>query len=267
MKVIAGNGCYTNYGNQAHVTRRLNEQVVTTAVDRTTAKKLGDMHVTHAPQQTCPPDCVLYPVTEGDIRGKAREELALTLAEQEASFIDDFSGERPARIHVVGDCQTVRAANTVGGAMVRFEERTGETAYTYCHAWRNVPYSAWMGARVIASCETAEDIRLATGEMGYPSAEWTYMEHISRKVHEREGIKVLPCPNNFNPQVPCDMCMKCADIELLKEKQWVIGLHGHGAVRQLRESLERRQNEKAEQDEKDSGVTPGTGEPPNLVRV
>jgi hypothetical protein len=61
MKVIKGNGCYTNYGNQAHVTRRLNALTVTTAVDKTTAKKLGPMHVTHAPQQTCPQECPFYP--------------------------------------------------------------------------------------------------------------------------------------------------------------------------------------------------------------
>ena len=240
MKVVSGNGCYTNSGNQAHVTRRLNNELIVTAGDKTTAKKLGDMHVTHASQATCPQDCPFYPVIEGDIMGQEREELALILAEVEAEYIDNFSGKRNARIHVVGDCQTIATANVVGSAMVRFEERTGKTAYTYCHAWRTVPYSAWMGARVLASCETAEDIRIATKVMGYPSAEWTYMEHTSRKVHERDGIKVLPCPNNFNLQVTCDKCMLCANVTMLKEKELVIGLHGHGATRQLKQALERR---------------------------
>jgi hypothetical protein len=96
-----------------------------------------------------------------------------------------------------------------------------------------------MGARVLASCETAEGIRIAREEMGYPSAEWTYMKHLSRKVHEREGVTVLPCPNDYNPEVTCDKCMLCANVELLKERQYVIGLHGHGALKQLKQALEK----------------------------
>ena len=237
MKAVAGHGCYTNSGNQAHVTRRLNDQGVTIAVDKTTAKKLGDMHVTHTAQQSCPTECPFYPDTVDDVMGGDRIEMAMDLAVQEAELIDGFSGKRHARIHVVGDCQTVESALEVGDAMVRFEHRTGRMAYTYTHAWRKVPYSAWNGARVIASCETTRDIRYAKDVMGYPSAEWTYMKHESRKVHERDGIKVMPCPNNFNTDVTCDKCMLCARVELLKEKEWVIGLEGHGAVKQLQEVL------------------------------
>ena len=237
MKVIKGNGCYTNYGNQAHVTRRLNALTITTAVDKTTAKKLGPMHVTHAPQQTCPQECPFYPDTVDDVSDGERMEVALDLAVEEANLIDQLSGERDARIHVVGDSQTKYAAETVGNAMVRFEERTGRTAYTYTHAWRTVPYAAWGGANVIASCETADDIRYARDVMGYPSCEWTYMFHDNRKVHMRDGIKVLPCPNQFNSDVTCSMCMACANTDMLKEKQLVIGLQGHGATRQLEEAL------------------------------
>jgi hypothetical protein len=238
MKATTGNGCYTNYGNQAFVTRRLNEQMAVIGVDKTTASKLGDLHVTHASQVTCPQDCTFYPRTDDDIYGRERMILAESIALEEAEIIDGFSPSRDARIHVVGDCQTEKAANIVGGAMVRFEKRTGRQAYTYTHAWAAVPYSAWMGARVLASCETEEDIEYATETMGYPAAEYTYLEHQSRKVHKRGKVTVLPCPNNFNKAVTCAKCMKCADIGLLKERGWVIGLHGHGAMRQLRKALE-----------------------------
>ena len=239
MRVIAGNGCYTNYGHQKFTTDRMNEELTAIGVDKTSASKLGDLHVTHASQVTCPQDCPFYGEIEDDIYGAERMRLALTVAEVEAQIIDDFSADRDARIHVVGDCQTIPAANLVGSAMVRFEERTGRQAYTYCHSWDKVPYSAWMGARVLASCETAEGIDIAREEMGYPSAEWTYMKHLSRKVHEREGVTVLPCPNDYNPEVTCDKCMLCANVELLKERQYVIGLQGHGALKQLRLALEK----------------------------
>jgi hypothetical protein len=141
-------------------------------------------------------------------------------------------------VHVVGDCQTIEAASIVGAAMVRYEQRSGKRAYTYTHAWRDVPYSAWQGARVIASCETTQDINTARDELGYPSAEFTYMEHESRKVFKRDGIKVLPCPNQFNKEVTCDKCMACANIEMLQDKNLVIGIAGHGAVKKLRKQLE-----------------------------
>jgi hypothetical protein len=239
MRIVKSNGCYTNYGHQMIHTNRLNEQMTAIGVEKTQAGKLGNLHVTHASQVTCPQDCPFYGDMHGDIYGAERMRLAETIARVEAKIIDEFSGKLDARIHVVGDCQTIAAANIVGSAMVRFEERTGKEAYTYCHSWNKVPYSAWMGARVLASCETAEDIRIAKDEMGYPSAEWTYMKHLSRKVHERDGVRVLPCPNNFNPEVTCARCMACANIDMLKDKNLVIGLQGHGAVKQLRQALEK----------------------------
>jgi len=241
VQVVASNGCYTNGGTQNFTTRRLNESLGVTVVEKTGDTKTGPMSVTHAPQLSCPTDCVLYPDTIDDISGTDRDELAITIAQAESDGIDKLSGKSNLRVHVVGDCQTIEAASIVGSAMVRYEQRSGKRAYTYTHAWRNVPYTAWQGARVIASCETTQDIDMARSELGYPSAEFTYMEHESRKVFVRDGIKVLPCPNQFNKAVTCDKCMACANIEMLKDKNLVIGIAGHGAVKKLRKQLELRQ--------------------------
>ena len=241
MQVISSNGCYTNGGRQNFTTKRLNESLGVTVVEKTGDTKTGPMAATHAPQLSCPTDCVLYPDTIDDISGTDRDELAITIAQAESDGIDKLSGKSNLRVHVVGDCQTIEAASIVGSAMVRYEQRSGKRAYTYTHAWRNVPYTAWQGARVIASCETTQDINIARDERGYPSAEFTYMEHESRKVFVRNGIKVLPCPNQFNKAVTCDKCMACANIEMLKDKNLVIGIAGHGAVKKLRKQLELRQ--------------------------
>ena len=241
MQVVASNGCYTNIGTQNYTTRRLNESLGVTVVEKTADTKTGPMSVTHAPQLSCPTDCVLYPDTIDDISGTERDVLAITIAQAESDGIDKLSGKSNLRVHVVGDCQTIEAASIVGAAMVRYERRSGKRAYTYTHAWRNVPYTAWQGARVIASCETTQDIDMARSELGYPSAEFTYMEHESRKVFVRNGIKVLPCPNQFNKAVTCDKCMACANIEMLKDKNLVIGIAGHGAVKKLRKQIELQQ--------------------------
>ena len=243
MEVITSNGCYTNIGTQNYTTRRLNASQGVTVVEKSGDRKTGPMSVTHAPQTSCPTDCVLYPDTVDDVLGTDREELAFTIARAEANGIDKLSGKRNLRVHVVGDCQTIESAMIVGAAMVRYEKRSGKRAYTYTHAWRNVHYSAWQGARVIASCETPRDIYIARNELGYPSAEFTYMEHESRKVHVRDGITVLPCPNQFNKEVTCDKCMACANIEMLMEKNLVIGIAGHGAIKKLRKQLDARINE------------------------
>ena len=238
MQVVASNGCYTNIGTQNYTTRRLNESLGVTAVEKTADAKTGPMSVTHAPQTSCPVDCAFYPDTIDDINGTDRDVLAITIAQAESDGIDKLSGKNNLRVHVVGDCQTIESASIVGSAMVRYEQRSGKRAYTYTHAWRNVPYTAWQGARVIASCETTQDIDIARSELGYPSAEFTYMEHESRKVFMRDGIKVLPCPNQFNKAVTCDKCMACANIEMLQDKNLVIGIAGHGAVKKLRKQIE-----------------------------
>ena len=238
MQVISSNGCYTNGGTQNFTTRRLNESLGVTVVEKTGDTKTGPMSVTHAPQLSCPTDCTFYPDTIDDISGTDRDVLAITIAQAESDGIDKLSGKSNLRVHVVGDCQTIESASIVGAAMVRYEQRSGKRAYTYTHAWRDVPYSAWQGARVIASCETTQDINIARDELGYPSAEFTYMEHESRKVFVRDGIKVLPCPNQFNKAVTCDKCMACANIEMLQDKNLVIGIAGHGAVKKLRKQLE-----------------------------
>ena len=238
MQVVSSNGCYTNGGTQNFTTRRLNESLGVTVVEKTGDTKTGPMSVTHAPQLSCPTDCTFYPDTIDDISGTDRDVLAITIAQAESDGIDKLSGKSNLRVHVVGDCQTIEAASIVGAAMVRYEQRSGKRAYTYTHAWRDVPYSAWQGARVIASCETTQDINIARDELGYPSAEFTYMEHESRKVFKRDGIKVLPCPNQFNKEVTCDKCMACANIEMLQDKNLVIGIAGHGAVKKLRKQLE-----------------------------
>ena len=238
MQVVSSNGCYTNGGTQNFTTRRLNESLGVTVVEKTGDTKTGPMSVTHAPQLSCPTNCTFYPDTIDDISGTDRDVLAITIAQAESDGIDKLSGKSNLRVHVVGDCQTTEAASIVGAAMVRYEQRSGKRAYTYTHAWRDVPYSAWQGARVIASCETTQDINIARDELGYPSAEFTYMEHESRKVFVRDGIKVLPCPNQFNKAVTCDKCMACANIEMLQDKNLVIGIAGHGAVKKLRKQLE-----------------------------
>jgi hypothetical protein len=237
-KVLENRGCYTNIGNQMHVTNRLNSTNAVTVVKRTGDSKLGEMTATHAPQSTCPTTCKFYPKLSKDIRGQKRMDLAATLATIEAEKIDELKPDIHARIHVVGDCQTSETASIVGSAMVRYGNRSknGSIAYTYTHSWQTVPLESWQGANVLASCETTAEVEQAN-QLGY-QAELTLVKHKSRKLYKIDGKTILPCPNNWNKQVKCSDCMKCADLKLLKAKNWTIGLSIIGATRIARKRLE-----------------------------
>jgi hypothetical protein len=251
-KVLENNGCYTNFGNVQHTTRRLNNHVLTVGVDdkavtvvpNTGDAKLGTprkpMAATYAPQVTCPTSCPLYPKIQDDIDGELRVQVQIDVAVIEAQKIDALDADVHLRVHVVGDASNLEAVRILSDAMNRYEARScnGSLAYTYTHAWDapyNVPESAWQGARVLASCENEDDVERARA-MGY-AIEWTYPKHKSRKVHQRGAVTVLPCVNNFNKAVTCSACMKCADIDLLKSKNWAIGLSTHGAYRKANAAI------------------------------
>jgi len=249
-EIIQANGCYTNQSFAGVHTSKLNRNALGPAdtekavlvVQNSQNQKIGDMHATYAPQLTCPTSCPFYPDIYGDIRDpEQRVMIQVELAEIEAQKIDELPANKNLRVHVVGDSDNHISANLIGSAMVRYGLRSenNSVAYTYTHSWGKVHESEWKGANVIASCETPQDIKDAR-KQGY-ACEWTYKEHATRKVHERDGIKVLPCPNNFNADVKCTDCMKCADLKLLKKNEWVIGLSVHGATKLANKSIERRQ--------------------------
>jgi len=250
-QILTNNGCYTNFGMVQHTTNRINQRALievdetaVTAVIDSQNKKVGVMNATYAPQLTCPTTCPFYPEIFGDISDiETRMHVQIQFAEIEATKIDELPADRHLRVHVVGDSSNDIAAGIIGDAMVRYEKRSpnDSQAYTYTHAWNEpipVPESAWNGANVLASCESAEQI-LRARALGY-ACEWTYDKHLSRKVHDRDDIKVLPCPNNFNALVTCKKCMKCADLTLLKNRNMVIGLATHGAHKKANAAIERK---------------------------
>ena len=247
-QLITNNGCYTNFGHAQLTTNRINgrallqvDDTAVTAVIDSANGKVGVMNATYAPQLTCPTSCPFYPEIYGDVKDpETRLHIQVRFAEIEAEKIDALPADRKLRAHVVGDCSNATAAGTIGDAMNRYEARSpnGSQAFTYTHAWNEdtpVPESAWNGARVLASCES--EIQIASARaLGY-ACEWTYPKHLSRKVHEHAGVTVLPCPNNFNKAVTCAMCMKCADLDLLKSRDMVIGLSTHGAHRKANAAI------------------------------
>ena len=156
---------------------------------------------------------------------------SIQAARLEAAGIDNIPARRNLRVHVSGDCRNKTAAGIVGAAMVRYEKRgrrRGVLAYTYTHAHKspyNVPYSAWHGARVMASCDSDKDI-LRARSMGYTACA-TVTPEATPTHHSSLGLRVL-CPFESADR-DCDECMLCANTEWLNKHNVIVMFPAHGA--------------------------------------
>ncbi|WP_295454354.1 hypothetical protein [uncultured Thiodictyon sp.] len=207
------------------------------AVENSNNKKLGGMSTTYASLQTCPKDCpflkskscyaMMGPcaVTKDRI-GAKRANSKLSIAKQEARAIDTLSGRWPLRIHTIGDCSTAAAARTVAKAAKRFMAKHNEAAYTYTHAWRTVPRSAWGKVSVLASCETVTEVRAAKAK-GY-AATLVLEKFASDSVHFVNGVRVMPCLKQTGRSRSCLDCGLCMKEASLKKAGLTIGFKVHG---------------------------------------
>ena len=127
----------------------------------------------------------------------------VAIARLEAAGIDRLPATRDLRVHVVGDCPNKTSAHILGAAMRRYEQRGGFLAWTYTHAWRTVPYSAWQGARVMASIHSGADVAAALAQ-GYTATAYAVPErHPSRHAYTVDGVTVIPCPAQWSDGVHC----------------------------------------------------------------
>lgn len=83
------------------------------------------------------------------------------------------------RIHVVGDSSSIVGTRALSAAVADWKKRGGDIAYTYTHAWRRVPRSAWgKSISVLASINPYDDVReaRANGYQGvstlFPLEDW-----------------------------------------------------------------------------------------------
>jgi hypothetical protein len=208
------------------------------AVESSDNRKLGCCSATYVSQESCP-SCPLRGAgcyAEHDLiqfvtwrLGRAGALSPARLALAEARAIDRLTGDRPLRLHVVGDCRTPRAAGIVAAAAARYQARGGRPVWTYTHAWRTVPRAAWGEVSVLASCESAQQAAEAMAQ-GYAAA-LLVDEYPSEAAYNHGGVRVLPCPYQTRG-VQCRDCRLCfGDTRLLKAGL-VIGfaVHGSGAA-------------------------------------
>lgn len=202
------------------------------AVELSRNSKTGPVAATYAPIASCPKDCPFlgqgcYGQTGRVGLVSKRIETRLSKAEiarREAALIRALPGTLPLRLHVVGDAATPQAARVIAAACADYSAKHGQPVWTYTHAWKRVPRDAWGEVSVLASCETTQEAKAAIAR-GYAVALVSDIE----RTEKRDGLTLIPCPNQRNKSYTCTMCKFCFRDQSLITKKRVVCLAPHGS--------------------------------------
>lgn len=213
------------------------------AVELTANRKTGPVHVTMASQASCPSTCPLLHSgcyaesgpqgfqTARVNRSSARDPKVIARAEAQA--IKGLSGDRPMRLHVVGDASTSPAARILSRAVDKWKH----PVWSYTHAWRKVKRIAWGKVSILASCETTADVKSAR-DKGYATA-LVVDRFQSTKAYTVDGVKVIPCPAQTHEDVQCTSCKLCWNDGRLRAMNATIAFEAHGSgAKKTRAKLE-----------------------------
>ena len=162
----------------------------------------------------------------------------LDIARAEADAIDTLKGNRPLRLHIVGDCPTDSGATLVSLAAERYMDRGGHPVWTYTHGWREVARSSWGRVSVLASCESVEDLDKARG-LGY-ACSMVVESHgeAVRPYKLSNGMTAIPCREQVGVSESCTSCRLCFKDDVLKRTGAVIVFETHGQqVRKARAAV------------------------------
>lgn len=187
---------------------------------------------------TCPPcpfkgaGCYAQSgMTGGTVRKLDAEVSTLGLShedviEAEALLIESIlrPDGRPLRLHVSGDCRTVRGARRLARAAELYISRGGGAVWTYTHAWATVPRSAWGVISVLASVEDAGTIRAAR-RRGYVPA--LVVPAFKSPEYFTLVQRFFPCPAETRGS-NCASCGLCFDDHKLKRGEVGIAFLAHG---------------------------------------
>lgn len=202
--------------------------------------KTGPCDATYASLRACPTSCQLRDngcyaqdghvgITVRRLDSVAAGRSPEDIAQAEADAIDAaYNGRRvpptDLRVHVSGDCATESAARLVSSAVGRWIDRGGGTAWSYTHAWREVPRRAWGKVFVLGSATDPSDIPDILAQ-GYAPA--LVVAERDRVTHH--GIRFIPCPAQGDNGPTCVECRLCMDDVRLLAKNTGISFIAHGA--------------------------------------
>tara|TARA_R100000808_G_scaffold5835_1_gene17615 strand:+ start:2783 stop:3514 length:732 start_codon:yes stop_codon:yes gene_type:complete len=206
------------------------------AIEITKAAKITNCSATYLSQVTCPKTCSFLNngcyAESGPVSwqrpDKERVENPYTATSDECRHINNLSGTRPLRLHVVGDAYDSVCARSLAAASKAYSERHSMPVWTYTHNWREIPREEWGDISVLASCETPVDIQEAQ-ERGYATAIVAPNPPTEAKATKLpDGSRLLACLHE-TLDIPCIKCGVCMNDKRLLEKRITIVFSAHGA--------------------------------------
>lgn len=206
--------------------------------------KIGKCDAVYLSMKTCPSSCPLkgngcYAEDSyvGMLTSKLNKEAAdlgsIKLAMNEAQVIrESYKGghvpNADLRLHVSGDCSSVRAVGYVRRAVEDWRRRGGGSVWSYTHAWKEVHRKHWGLVSCLGSIERVEDVD-AVRKQGYvPAVVVSHLESAG-KSFEGGGVKFIKCPAQEKENMTCDKCRLCFDDKKLLNKNMGIAFSSHGA--------------------------------------
>jgi hypothetical protein len=167
----------------------------------------------------------------------ARDSTGIEVIADEVRLIDgnwvngvpqDGPGDagRPLRLHVAGDVTSARGARMLGGAARRWLDRGGGPVWTYTHRWAAIPRVSWGPVSVLASCETAAQVRAARAA-GYVPALTVPTYPNGPRVFRVGGVRFVPCPAEVG-RLTCAQCRLCMRDGDLRDRGLGIAFAWHG---------------------------------------
>lgn len=205
-----------------------------TVVQRSDNTKTGRIATTYAAQASCPVSCPFRNsgcYAESGYVGYVTSRLnkskdgPIRIARKEAEGIRRLKGNRPMRLHVVGDSSTSETARIVSKAAEEYMEKGGQKVWTYTHA--RIPRAAWGKVSVLRSTHTLRQVESAF-EAGYAAA-LTVKDFQDTKAYPMgRGIIGIPCPAQTRKGVTCESCQLCTRDEYLRKKKMVVLFKAHG---------------------------------------
>ena len=217
------------------------------AIEVSANRKLGPVATTSVSQVSCPRECPWYDegkqgspcYANNGFLGWSTAKLNrapgdhMDAAREEAASIDHLSGLRPLRLHVVGDCKDAPSARLVSSASQAYQAKHGQPVWTYTHAWNWIDRRAWGDISVLASCDSLNEVNLAIGK-GYAAA-IVVDRFVDSKAYMRDGVKIVPCPQETGRIRFCTDCKLCFKDNLLRRAGITIGFEAHsGGARKMR---------------------------------
>lgn len=209
------------------------------AVDKSQNSKTGPVSCTYAPIHSCPSTCPflnngcyaqhghsgIHLARMNKVAEQTGKTRPIDIAREEAKAIRQMKGLGPLRLHIVGDCRTSRAAKIVSSAAEEYMKEHNQKAWTYTHAWKEVPRESWGNVSVLASCETIEEAKQAM-DRGYAAS---MVRAVSfRMPYSFNGLEMTPCLE-LTKGIKCNKCQVCLHDDVLLAQKKVVCFFPHGS--------------------------------------